>query len=140
MIKGMNIMGDNYLFSNEKMVLTHPSDIAEVAFQLLVNPVFTGKTVRYIASDERTTEEIRQALASAAGKPETPWIQFSDVQALAGMQQAGIPEGMAKDYVEMGVALREGKMQEDYWKNRPALGRVKLEEFAKEFAAVYANI
>jgi len=140
MIKGMNIMGANYLFSTEKMVLTHPSDIAEVAFQFLVNPVFTGKTVRYIASDERTTEEIRQALASAAGKPETPWIQFPDEQALAGMQQAGIPEGMAKDYVDMGVALREGKMQEDYWKNRPSLGRVKLEEFAKEFAAVYANI
>jgi hypothetical protein len=29
-------------------------------------------------------------------------------------------------------------MQEDYWKNKPAkLGKVKLEDFAKEFVAVY---
>jgi uncharacterized protein YbjT (DUF2867 family) len=139
MIRGMNIMGGNFSFTDEKMVLTDPSDIAEAAFQLLNNPVFSGKTVQYIASDERTTEEISKALAAAAGKPGTPWIEFTDEQALAGMLQSGLPAGMAKDYVDMGIALREGKMQEDYWKNRPTPGKVKLEDFAKEFATVYAN-
>ena len=140
MIKGMNIMGGNFSFNEEKIALTHTSDIADVAFELLGSLSFTGKTVRYIASDERTTEEIRQVLANAAGKPETPWIQFPDDQAFGGMVQAGLKPSLARDYTDMGIALREGKMQEDYWKNHPELGKVKLEEFAKEFAAVYANI
>jgi hypothetical protein len=32
-------------------------------------------------------------------------------------------------------------MQEDYWKNKPStLGKVKLEDFAKEFIAVYNSL
>ena len=141
LIKAMNIMGSNFNFTKEKMVLTHTSDIVEVAFELLNKLEFSGKTVKYIASDERSTEEIREVLAKASGKPETPWIQFPDDQAYAAMLQSGLKPTLAKDYTDMGVAMREGKMQEDYWKNRPAeLGRVKLKEFAQEFAAVYANI
>ncbi len=139
MIKGMNIMGGNFSFSNEKLVLTHTSDIVDVAFDILNSLSFTGKTVRYIASDERTTEEIRKVLATAVGKPETPWIQFTDEQAMAGLLQAGLQKALAKDYTDMGIALREGKMQEDYWKNRPSLGRIKLEDFVKEFEVVYTN-
>jgi hypothetical protein len=37
----------------------------------------------------------------------------------------------------MGRALREGTMQKDYWKNRPLLGKVNLNNFAKEFAAAF---
>ena len=141
LIKNMNIMGGNFNFTDEKMVLTHTSDIVVVAFEQLNNLDFTGKTVKYIASDERSTEEIREELAKASGKPETPWIQFSDEQAYGGMLQAGVKPSLAKDYTDMGRALREGKMQEEYWKNRPSsLGRIKLKEFAQEFAAVYANI
>ncbi len=105
MIKGMNIMGGNFSFSNEKLVLTHTSDIVDVAFDFLNKLSFTGKTVRYIASDERTTEEIRKVLAAAAGKPETPWIQFSDEQAMEGMLQAGLQKALAKDYTDMGICL-----------------------------------
>jgi hypothetical protein len=57
------------------------------------------------------------------------------------MLQSGLKPSLAKEYTQMGVAMREGKIQEDYWNNRPSeLGRVKLKEFAQEFAAVYANI
>jgi hypothetical protein len=37
----------------------------------------------------------------------------------------------------MGRAIREGKMQEDYWKNRPVSGKVKLEDFVNEFAGAF---
>jgi hypothetical protein len=37
----------------------------------------------------------------------------------------------------LGASLRSGKTQEDYWKNKPVLGRVKLEDFAKEFVGAY---
>ncbi len=38
----------------------------------------------------------------------------------------------------MGQALNSGKMSEDYLKNRSGkLGTIKLDDFAKEFAAIY---
>jgi hypothetical protein len=53
------------------------------------------------------------------------------------MLQSGLSEDFADRYVEMGRAFREGRATEDYVKNRPAFGKVKLEDFADEFKAVY---
>jgi len=40
--------------------------------------------------------------------------------------------------VEMGDAMNSGKMSEDYWRHHPSkLGKVKVKDFAKTFAAVY---
>jgi uncharacterized protein YbjT (DUF2867 family) len=137
MVKGMGIMGSN--FGDDKLVLVHTSDIAEVALQNLMNLDFTGYQIQYIASEERTGAEIARVLGEAIGKPETPWVVFSDEQSKQGMAQAGLNEEMANGYTTMGVALRNGTMQEDYFANRPAtFGKVKLEEFAKnEFAPAF---
>jgi uncharacterized protein YbjT (DUF2867 family) len=137
MIKNMNIMGSNFGGSKEKLVLTATSDIAEVVANELLNLKFKGHTIRYIASDERHPKEIAEILSKAVGKPGTPWIEFKDEDALNGMLQNGLSKEIATNYVTMGAALREGKMQADYWKGKPALGKVKLEEFVKEFAAAY---
>ena len=137
MIKGMNIMGSNFGGNSRKLVLTHTSDIAAAATEELLALNFIGQTVRYISSDERTPKEIATVLGNAIGKPGIPWVVFTDEQALAGMLQAGISQSLAKAYTEMGKALREGAAEEDYWKNRPTLGSVKLEDFAKEFAAAF---
>ncbi|SRR5579871_16226 len=140
MVKFMNIIGGNYGDVNTKMILAHPNDIAEVVVNELTSLGFSGHTVRYIASDERTTGDIAKLIGQAIGKPELPWISFSDEQAFGGMKQAGLPEEIAKNYVEMGVSIRTGKMFEDYFKNRPAtLGKTKLEDFASEFANAYNN-
>lgn len=137
MIKGMNIIGGNY-GSSTKMVMVHPADIAEVAAEELQNLNFKGHTIRYIVSDERTTGEVASVLGNAIGKPELPWVEFTDEQAFGGMQQAGLPEEIAKNYTEMGGALRNGKMQEDYLNNsHEALRKTKLEDFAAEFAGAY---
>lgn len=136
MVKGMGMMGSN--FGDEKVVLVHTNDIAEVALQKLMNLDFTGYQIRYIASDERTGAEIAAVLGEAIGKPETPWIVFSDEQNKQGMQQAGMNEEMATEYTSLGNALRTGALQEDYFANRPTLGDVKLEDFAKnEFAPAF---
>jgi uncharacterized protein YbjT (DUF2867 family) len=137
MIKNMNIMGSNFGGSKEKLVLTHTSDIAEVAAAELLGLKFKGHSIRYIASDERHPKEIAEVLSKAIGKPGIPWVEFKDEDALNGMLQAGLPAEIAKAYVEMGASLREGKMQGDYWKNRPKMSKIKLEEFAKEFAAAF---
>jgi uncharacterized protein YbjT (DUF2867 family) len=138
MIKNMNIMGSNFGSTDEKLVLVHTSDIAEVVSEELLGLKFKGRTVRYIASDERHPREIAEVLSKAVGKPGTPWVEFTDEQALQGMLQNNLPKAIAEGYVELGAALRTGKAQEDYWKNKPArLGKIKLEDFAKEFVGVY---
>lgn len=140
MIKNLNIMGANFGNTEEKLVLTDTGDIAAVATEALLSLNFTGQTVKYIASDERTPADVATVLSNAIGKPGIPWVSFSDEQSLGGMLQMGLPKGMAEAYTQMGKTLREGRLQEDYWKNRPAqLGKVKLEDFAQAFAAAYQH-
>lgn len=136
MIKHGGIMGSMQP-ADHKLVLTHPSDIAEIAFEELSNLTFTGHTVRYIASDECTWREITDVLSAAVGKAGIPYIEFTREQSYAGMLQAGLSDVIANGYINMGEALRSKQMEADYWNNRPVLGKVKLQDFAKEFAAVY---
>jgi uncharacterized protein YbjT (DUF2867 family) len=139
MVKGMNILGSNVSKADDKLVLTHPNDIADAAAEELKSLRFTGHSVRYIASDERTPVEVAKVLGAAVGKPELPYIEFSDDDTLNGLKGAGLPEEVAKNYTEMGHALRTGKMGEDYEKNRPQeYGKTKLEDFAQQFAAAYS--
>jgi uncharacterized protein YbjT (DUF2867 family) len=138
MVKNMNMLGGNFGGGDFKLVMAAPPDIAETAAEALISLKFTGHSIRYIASDERPTDEIASVLGKVVGKPDLHWAVFPDEQALAGMKQGGVPEEIAKNYVEMGHALRTGLMSEDYWKHRPAsLGKTKLEDFAKVFAAAY---
>jgi uncharacterized protein YbjT (DUF2867 family) len=136
MVKYQGILGSNYP-ADARLILVHPKDIADaVAEELQAD--FTGKGVRYIVSDESTTGQVAAALGKAIGKPELQWTGFSDEQALQGMLQHGLPPEMAKNFVEMGTAVRSGIIWEDYDLNKPAQqGKVKLEDFAREFAEAY---
>jgi len=138
LIKNMNLVGSNF-GANEKLVMTDPSDIAEVAAEALLNLDFKGKSVRYIASDERTGPEIANVLGNAIGKPDLQWVEFTDEQAVGGMIQAGLPEELAKNYGEMGHAIHSGEFSRDYWEHRPNLSRTKLEDFAQQFAQAYKS-
>lgn len=136
MVKHANILGSNF-GADAKLVLVHPRNIAEVAAEVLESN-FTGKTIQYVASDDESTPaDVAKALGTAVGKPELPWIEFSDEDAFNGMVGAGLPEEIAKNYVEMGDAIRSKKLFVDYYKNRPDLGNIKLEDFARDFAAAY---
>lgn len=137
LIKNAGFMGSNQP-ATHKIVLTHTSDIAAVAEEKLLHLNFKGKQVVYISSDEKTWGEITSTLTKAIGKENIPWVEFTDQQSLEGMLQAGLPETIAKGYTAMGAALRSGEMEADYWKNKPAqFGKVKLEDFVKEFVAAY---
>ncbi|MNX94763.1 hypothetical protein D3C86_1270100 [compost metagenome] len=136
MIKHAGILGSNY-DAETPLVLVHPNDIAAVAAEELQRG-FEGKGIRYIASDESTAANVASVLGAAIGKPELPWVEFSDADALQGMMQAGLPEPMAKSYVEMGNATKSGKLYEDYFNNKPSsFGKIKLEDFAQEFAKAF---
>lgn len=137
MIKHMNIIGGNY-GTNSKMVLVHPTDIAAAAVKALIALDFTGHSVQYVVSDEKTPSEIAAILGAAIGKPELPWVDFTDEQNHGGMIQAGLSEEVAKNYTEMGAAVKSGEMAGDYAsKPKPVFGNIPLEEFAKTFAFIY---
>jgi uncharacterized protein YbjT (DUF2867 family) len=136
MIKHMGILGSNYA-ENNHLPLVHPTDIADAAAEELQKPL-AGKRLRYVVSDEQTAGQAASILGAAIGKPDLKWVQFNDADALAGMRQAGLPEEIANNYVEMGKATRENKLWDDYVEHKPAtLGKRKLKDFAAEFAAVY---
>jgi uncharacterized protein YbjT (DUF2867 family) len=136
LIKHAGIYGNNF-GPDQKLIFVHPRDIAAVAAEELSKLSFKGVSVRYIAGDERTSKEVAAILGAAIGKPELPYVQFSDEDNRQGMITAGLPEEAATNYTEMGVAIRTGIMFEDYKKHVPALSPTKLEDFAKEFAAAY---
>ena len=138
MIRNLHILGGNSGDKDTKLIAVDTADIAEVAFQVLDELTFRGHGVRYICSDEPTNEQIAKMLGKAIGEPELSWISFSDEQTLNGMLAGGLPEEVAKNYTEMGAALRSGEMSRDYWLNRPAeLGKTKFNDFARRFAQVY---
>ncbi|TCJ18839.1 NAD-dependent dehydratase [Flaviaesturariibacter flavus] len=138
MVKGAGIIGGNNGDAQAQLVMAHPEDIADVAAKALEQRSFTGHGVQYVVSDVRTGGEVAGAIGKVIGKPELPWVGFSDEDSLGGMRGAGVPEEIAKNYVEMGAAIRTGKMQGDYFngKHQP-VGKHKLEDFAPEFAAAY---
>lgn len=136
MIKGAGIMGANFPVSN-RIPLVHPEDIAwAAAEELLKSP--KGKNVRYIVSDVRTPSDIVKTFGASIGKPELPWVEFTDEQYLGGMTQAGVPEEMAGLYTEMGSGLRNETIAADFLNtDGNAQGKIKLEDFAKEFASKF---
>lgn len=135
LIKSARIMGGNY-GTHGKLFLAHTSDIAKAALEELLTLDFRGSTVRYIISDERSGPEIAGVLGKAIGK-DLNWVDFTDDQQKQGLLQAGLPETHVENYTTMGKALRDGVMQADAAKNKPAFASTKLEDFAKEFAGAY---
>jgi uncharacterized protein YbjT (DUF2867 family) len=134
MIKQAGILGSNIGDHKDELVLTHPNDIADAAAKHLLTLDFKGQKIEYVSSDVRTFSEIVKVLGDAIGKPELPWISFSDEDNLQGMLNAGLPEVFAKSYTQMGKSIREGLIQEDYYsQNEQPQGKVKLEDFAKVF-------
>ena len=101
-----------------------------------MNLSFTGNCTLY-RGDEKTGKEIATILGNAINKNDLQWMIFSDEQFLDGAVQAGLPHEVAKNYAEMGGAIRSGEMSREYLKDKPELSNIKLSDFANEFASVY---
>jgi hypothetical protein len=131
LIKKAGILGNNYS-SDTRLVLVHPRDVAAVAAGELSALRFTGKSFRYIGSDEATLQQIAAVLGKAIDMPELKHVAFSDEAALKAYIEIGLNENMATSLVELGRATREGKMIAGYLQHPPVqLGATKLEDFAK---------
>lgn len=138
LIKYQNVIGNNF-DENVVLALSHPLDIANVAFDAIHNNNSDGKTYKYVVSDEITGKEIAEKLGSALGKPGLKWVQFPDEEMFQSLLQQGMTEQMATTYIiDMGIALRNETLLEAYFKERTELlGKIKFDEFAKTFAIAY---
>lgn len=135
-IKEQGAIVSNNSGGDKKEPWVSPSDIANVIAEEMELP-FNGRTVRYVASDEISPNEIAEALGTAIGKPDLVWKVISDEQLLAAWLEAGFNEQVARGFIEMQANQGNGTLYEDYYKHKPELGKVKLSEFAKEFAETY---
>lgn len=139
-IKAKGVIGAGFGELAEPWV--SPSDIAIAAAEELETLVSTNapagsRKVRYVASEELTGAQIATILGEAIAKPELKWVILPAEQLKQGMLAAGMPPTIAEAMVEMQFTQGTGKIAEDYFRNRPVLGRVKLAEFAREFAVAY---
>ena len=134
-IKAENAIVQNY-GGDEKEPWVSPLDIAAAITEAIEQP-FDGRTVRYIASDELSPNEVASTLGAAIGKPDLQWQVIPDEQLLDGLLAAGMNPQTAKGFMNMNAARRGGVLYEDYMLHKPVLGVVKLTDFAKDFAAAY---
>lgn len=134
-IKSQNLIIQNY-GGDEKEPWVSPLDIAHTIAEEIEKP-FNGREIRYIASEEISPNEIARTLGEAIGKNDLKWLTVSDEDLLNGMVNAGMNPRTAKGFVEMNTARGNGSLYKDYYLHQPVLGKVKLKDFAKEFAAAY---
>lgn len=136
MIKKEGFIAANY-GAEDKVVWVSPIDIAAAIAEEILTPL-AGRKVRYVASDELTCNETATILGEAVGKPDLKWIIIPGEQMQSGLEAAGMQPRIAAGLVEMYDSFHSGVLAEDYYRNRPAvMGKVKMTDFAKEFAAVF---
>jgi len=135
MIKGQGVIGANF-GGDDKLVMVSHLDIAAAAAEELTDTAPQNK-IRYIASDERTCNEVAKLIGEAIGKPDLQWLTYTDEQVTKRRLDHGMSPDMVELLVELGAAIHTGLLRSDYEKHKPALARVKVDEFIKEFAAAY---
>jgi uncharacterized protein YbjT (DUF2867 family) len=134
-IKTQGVMASNY-GAEDMIPWVSPIDIACVVAEEIVKP-FTGRNIRYVASEEITCDNIAGILGAAIGKPDLKWIIITNEKLLNGMVSMGMNPNIAAGFVEMNAAQHSGILFEDYYRNKPTLGKVKIADYAKEFADVF---
>jgi uncharacterized protein YbjT (DUF2867 family) len=136
MIKAQGFIAANY-GADDLVPWVAPADIAAAIAEEIEAPV-TGRKIRYVASEDMSCKDVANLLGAAIGKPELEWKIISDEQMLAGLLAAGIAPQIASGLVEMYSSLHSGLLAEDYLRNKPlVMGKVKVADFAKEFAVAF---
>jgi len=134
-IKTQGVIETNY-GGDAKKPWVSPIDIAAAIAEEITMP-FEGRKIRYVASEEISGNEIASILGAAIGKPDLKWVIIPDEQLLKRMTATGMNPAIAAGFVEMNAGIRTGILYEDYNRNKPTFGKVKMADFAEEFAVAF---
>nr|WP_295865747.1 NAD(P)H-binding protein [uncultured Chitinophaga sp.] len=138
MIRQAGFMAASY-GGDDKVLWVSPLDIADAVAEEIVRTAGVPQ-IRYVTSDERTCNEVAAVLGKAIGKPELTWRLIPGEAMREQLTTHGVPAPMAAALVELYDSLHSGVLAEDFYRNPPATtGKVKIEDFAREFAAVFAK-
>lgn len=135
LIKEAGFIGAVY-GDEDKMYLVSPRDIAAAAAEELVKVKDTEK-IRYVCSDEGTCNDIALILGNVIGKAGLRWKTLPETQVKQALLNNGMTENAAANLVTLGLATHSGLLAEDFVQNKPTFGKVKLEDFAREFSLVF---
>jgi uncharacterized protein YbjT (DUF2867 family) len=113
-----------------------PLDIASVIAAEMQN-FSDGRKIQYVASDEISPNEIASTLGKAIGKPDLKWTIISDEELRNQWLSIGINPQVANGFIEMQASQGNGLLYADYYKNKPVLGKIKLADFAVDFATAF---
>jgi uncharacterized protein YbjT (DUF2867 family) len=121
--------------------MTDPGDIGGVAAEELGGRApGAGSVVRELLGPrDYSMNEATSMIGRAIGKPDLPYIQFPDADLIAALKQAGLSQGIAEAFVEMGHALGEGRVRSLQGRTAETTMPTPFEDFAVRFAAVYAR-
>ena len=120
------------------IVFSAPSDIADVVADEIVN-LHQGNRIRYVASDEMTCNEAAGIIGAAIGKPHLRWLTLTSEEMQKGLKMVGLSSKLAADLVQMQVPIHQGLMPVEFSRHSSEVvkGKIKLTDFAKEFAQVF---
>ena len=134
MIKAVGFIGNIY-GGQDKLAMVSPKDIATAIADEIEYP--GDSPVRYVGSDDRTCDEVAKVLGEAIGIPDLEWRILPGEQVFTSLLKSGHSNDVALHLIELGDAIHSGRLREEYDKNRPTLGKVKLEDFAVDFAKTF---
>lgn len=137
LIKQQGVIASN-TGGDDIATLVAPADIAAAIADEIALPAIHRK-IRYVVSDEMTCNEVAGILGEAIGRPDLRWITLTNEQYLQVLLAAGMQPAIAAGMVEMYASVHDGILSADYFKNRPAaFGKVKVKDFARDFAMAYS--
>ena len=77
-------------------------------------------------------------IGKATERFDLKWVERTDKEEFDDLVALGLPEETARNYTEMGAAMRSGEMNADYFRNRPVMaGWRTFESFLPDFTAAY---
>ncbi len=132
-------MGNMFVVPDGKFTVVDPYDIAKVAAEALDRQNFKGHSFQYVISDMTGTDEIARLIGKEIGIPDLRWKKKTAADFKKVLLGYGFAEGAANDYVALLTTLASGKFFEHIEERKPKVEGTTIEQFAKTFAAAYAD-
>ena len=138
-IKGKGLISATF-GGEDRIVFSAPSDIADVVAAEILNQ-HQGIRIRYVASDEMTCNEAAKIIGTAIGKPDLKWVNVAAEEMKKNLETAGLSPKLSSDIVEMQAPIHNGLMPKEFARHKSEVitGKVKLSDFAEEFASVFQS-
>ncbi|HEX6252559.1 MAG TPA: NAD(P)H-binding protein [Gemmatimonadaceae bacterium] len=135
MIVGAGIMGGG-IRGDVALPMISTRDVATAAMEHLLQPSFSGQTVRRLLGPrDYTFSEAAATLGACVGIPDLRYVQFPVQEFRHGLAAAGFSETAASAFVELAAAYNEGRIQAGVTRTPPNTTGTTLEAFARDVFA-----